>query len=102
MALEMPSLSASGVREMNRTRMGPRLALAGLLVCSLAFLAPPARAQAPAAPVKVAAVEGITEYKLDNGLRYLLFPDPSASTVTINLTVFVGSRHEGYGETGMA
>src|SRR5207244_3267192 len=31
-----------------------------------------------------------------------LFPDPSRPTVTVNLTVFVGSRHEGYGEAGMA
>ena len=50
----------------------------------------------------VASVEGITEYRLDNGLRVLLFPDPSAPKVTVNLTVFVGSRHEGYGEAGMA
>ena len=54
------------------------------------------------APEKVAEVEGITEYRLANGARLLLFPDPSSSTVTVNMTVFVGSRHEGYGETGMA
>jgi zinc protease len=53
-------------------------------------------------PEKVASIEGITEYKLKNGARLLLFPDPAASTITVNLTVFVGSRHEGYGETGMA
>src|SRR5262249_3130356 len=69
----------------------------------LAFPAPPASfADAPAAPQKVVTIEGITEYRLDNGLRALLFPDPSSSTVTVNLTVLVGSRHEGYGETGMA
>ena len=51
---------------------------------------------------KVATIEGITEYELDNGLRVLLFPDASAPRVTVNLTVLVGSRHEGYGETGMA
>ncbi|MBV6453431.1 MAG: hypothetical protein FNNCIFGK_00662 [Bacteroidia bacterium] len=56
----------------------------------------------PPAPVKVASVEGITEYKLANGLRVLLFPDPSKSTVTVNITYLVGSRMEGYGETGMA
>jgi zinc protease len=54
------------------------------------------------APQKVASVEGITEYRLDNGLRLLLFPDPTRPKVTVNLTVLVGSRHEGYGETGMA
>ena len=47
-------------------------------------------------------MEGITEYKLGNGLRVLLFPDPSKSTITVNITFLVGSRHEGYGETGMA
>jgi len=51
---------------------------------------------------KVTSVEGITEYNLDNGLRVLLFPDQSKPTVTVNVTYFVGSRHEGLGETGMA
>ena len=54
------------------------------------------------APVKVASVEGITEYKLANGLRVLLFPDPSKASITVNITYLVGSRMEGYGETGMA
>ena len=54
------------------------------------------------APTKVATVEGLTEYRLDNGLRVLLFPDQSKPTLTVNITYFVGSRHEGYGETGMA
>src|SRR5437773_440010 len=67
----------------------------------LARLASPALAE-PSPPKDVASVEGITEYRLDNGLRVLLFPDPSRPKVTVNLTVFVGSRHEGYGETGMA
>ncbi|MCB9052606.1 MAG: insulinase family protein [Lewinellaceae bacterium] len=51
----------------------------------------------------LASVEGITEYLLeDNGLRILLFPDESKPTITVNVTYLVGSRHEGYGETGMA
>lgn len=53
-------------------------------------------------PEKRASVEGITEYRLDNSMRVLLFPDPSQPTMTVNLTVLVGSRHEGYGEAGMA
>src|SRR5690349_15281574 len=53
-------------------------------------------------PKKITTVEGITEYQLDNGLRVLLFPDSSQSKVTVNMTVLVGSRQEGYGETGMA
>jgi zinc protease len=54
------------------------------------------------APVKVTAVEGITEYRLANGLRVLLYPDASKPTATTNITYLVGSRHEHYGETGMA
>jgi len=54
------------------------------------------------APVKITNVEGITEYKLANGLHVLLFPDQSKPTVTVNITYTVGSRLEGYGETGMA
>jgi len=49
-----------------------------------------------------ATVEGITEYQLDNGMRVLLFPDQSKQQVTVNITYLVGSRHEAYGETGMA
>jgi zinc protease len=64
---------------------------------------PPATAPAPLpAPERGASVEGITEYRLANGLRVLLFPDPTKQTITVNLTVLVGSRHENYGETGMA
>ncbi|WP_165226714.1 M16 family metallopeptidase [Aquisphaera insulae] len=53
-------------------------------------------------PRKITSVEGITEYQLANGMKVLLFPDASRPKVTVNLTIFVGSRHEGYGETGMA
>ena len=51
---------------------------------------------------KVVTIEGITEYRFKNGLRFLSYPDPASPSVTINMTVLVGSRHEGYGETGMA
>src|SRR6202142_619231 len=51
---------------------------------------------------KRATVGGITEYAYPNGLRVLLFPDPSSPKVTVNMTYLVGSRFEGYGETGMA
>lgn len=72
----------------------------------------PALAQQPASDVsapkpvsavtKVTSMAGITEYRLANGLRVLLFPDPSKPTVTVNMTYLVGSRHESYGESGMA
>ena len=51
---------------------------------------------------KVVSIEGVTEYRLANGARVLLFPEMSRPTVTVNMTVLVGSRHEGYGESGMA
>lgn len=70
---------------------------------SLGFLQTlPLQAEEVAPPKKIVTIEGITEYHLDNGLRILLYPDKSTSRVTVNMTVLVGSRHEGYGETGMA
>ena len=69
-----------------------------LLACALAALA-----QGPPQGVtQVTSVEGITEYALPNGLHVLLFPDASSPKITVNMTYMVGSRHEGYGETGMA
>src|SRR5215471_5258283 len=56
----------------------------------------------PAGVTRVTSVEGITEYRLANGLKVLLFPDQSKPTVTVNITYLVGSRFENYGETGMA
>ncbi len=55
-----------------------------------------------AEPRMMTSLEGINEYVLDNGLQVLLYPDDSKPTVTVNATYLVGSRHEGYGETGMA
>jgi zinc protease len=51
---------------------------------------------------KVTSVSGITEYRLENGMQVLLFPDPTKQTITVNVTYLVGSVHENYGETGMA
>src|ERR1039457_1673978 len=66
------------------------------LLCFLLLLSP------VVAQERVTSVEGITEYKLANGLHVLLFPDPTKQTITVNVTYLVGARHEGYGETGMA
>jgi zinc protease len=77
----------------------------GLVLVSLvASTSTAAPAKSPKTPrlTKVTSVEGITEYRLDNGLRLLLFPDQSKPTVLVNITYLVGSRFEGYGETGMA
>ena len=59
-------------------------------------------ASLPAGVERVTSVEGITEYRLANGLKVLLFPDPTKETITVNVTYLVGSSHENYGETGMA
>src|SRR4051812_44149014 len=71
--------------------------MAALLLPMAAFSQP-----LPPGVQKVVSVEGITEYAYPNGLHVLLFPDASKPKVTVNMTYLVGSRHEGYGETGMA
>jgi hypothetical protein len=72
----------------------PLLSLAG----PFAF----AQVSLPQGVTRAATVEGITEYNLPNGLRILFAPDASKPTTTVNMTYLVGSRHENYGETGMA
>ncbi len=74
--------------------MHRRIAFGWILLWGAAAMAGPAE--------KVATIEGVTEYRLANGARVLLFPEASRPTVTVNMTVLVGSRHEGYGESGMA
>jgi len=78
-----------------------RTAAFGVILAGI--VASPISAQElPKGVKKIASVEGITEYNLENGLKVLMFPDPSKATITVNMTYLVGSRHEGYGETGMA
>jgi zinc protease len=67
-----------------------------------AAAAPAPTAALPAGMTRGPAIEGIAEYRLPNGLQLLLVPDNSKPSTTVNLTVRVGSRHENYGETGMA
>ncbi len=69
--------------------------LTSLLVLSLSAAPPKPFVAGP-------SVEGISEYGMPNGLKVLFVPDASKPTVTVALTVFVGSRHENYGEKGMA
>lgn len=73
-----------------------RVVLAVALVPALAL------AQLPAGVTQGVHVEGVTQYRLDNGLEVLFYPDDSKPTTTVNVTYKVGSRHENYGETGMA
>src|SRR5919204_602463 len=71
-------------------------------IALLVVLLAPAVSPAGEAPREIATVEGVSEYRLANGARVLLYPEASRPTITINMTVLVGSRHEGYGESGMA
>lgn len=76
-----------------------------LLAFSMSVATAEVNAQSSSPPQgieRVTSVEGITEYRLANGLQVLLFPDLSKPTVTVNVTYRVGSLHENYGETGMA
>ncbi len=72
------------------------------LIALLAAQFASAQTASPAGVQRVVEFEGITEYRLDNGLRVLLYPDASKPTITVNVTYLVGSRMERYGETGMA
>lgn len=75
-----------------------------LILFVLVIAGLPARALTlPPGVKEVTQVEGITEYRIDsNGFRFLLAPDNSKPSVTVNMTYLVGSRHENYGQTGMA
>ena len=84
---------------------GPRAAPEPTGVAAVGAMPAPMSASSPSVPVRaveVVSLDGFTEYRLANGLRVVLFPDATRSTLTVNVTYFVGSRHEGYGQTGMA
>ncbi|MDZ7590043.1 MAG: pitrilysin family protein [Rubrivivax sp.] len=83
-------------------RKGSFLALLLALCSVFASAQTPSAAALPQGMVRVTSVEGITEYRLANGLQVLLVPDDSKPSTTVNVTYRVGSRHESYGETGMA
>lgn len=74
------------------------LSLTGAVAASSWAAPKVTKAQQP--PIRV--VEGVHEYRLANGLQVLLIPDDSKPTTTVNVTYRVGSRHESYGQTGMA
>jgi zinc protease len=76
--------------------------LTGLLASTLTAFAQTNTATLPRGVERVTSVEGITEYRLANGQRVLMFPDQSKQTITVNTTYLVGSATENYGETGMA
>jgi predicted Zn-dependent peptidase len=69
------------------------------LTAALALLA----AAAPAAAQEPVQVNVPFEtYRLDNGLRVILAPDPGTPVVAVNLWYDVGSRNERAGRTGFA
>src|SRR5688500_15446517 len=83
----------------------PLIFVLAVLVCQAAprdLGAQPPPVQTPAGMTRGASGEGITEYQLTNGLRVVLIPDPTRPIITVNIVYLVGSRHENYGETGMA
>jgi len=99
---------------MTPTRWMPALLIGGLCLlhgpviqaqaaaAATAVAANPATAALPTGLAAVTQVEGIAEYRLANGLQLLLVADDTKPTTTVNMTYRVGSRHENYGETGMA
>jgi zinc protease len=81
--------------------MTPRL-LSSTLVLFLALTALAPAQTLPSGVKQLSSAGGITEYLYPNGLRVLLYPNPANPKLTVNVTYLVGSRHEGYGESGMA
>src|SRR6185437_13270860 len=74
-----------------------------MFFAALAFAALGVTAQTlPASVTKGPALSGISEYSFPNGLRVVLLPDSASTKVSVNMVYLVGSRNEGYGETGMA
>lgn len=73
-----------------------------LIYIPLLFMVAANHAFSQNTPKLVTTVEGIKEYELNNGLQVLLIPDASQTNLVVNIVYKVGSRHEGYGETGMA
>jgi len=73
-----------------------------LYLLTVLLVGNPLFAQTPLTPVATVSAEGISEYQFENGLKAVLFPDHSKPVTTVSVTYLVGSRHENYGETGMA
>jgi zinc protease len=54
------------------------------------------------AQTQIRQMEGVTEYRLTNGLQILLAPNDLQPRTYVNLVVKAGSAVEGFGEGGMA
>lgn len=103
-ARSVPCTAPNDIHRHTKKTMTKRLfALLSLSTLLLALALPGSSfAQQPTGLSKFTTVEGISEYRLANGLRVLLLPDGSLDTITVNIVYLVGSRNEGYGESGMA
>jgi len=87
----------------NTSRRTPVVQIAIIAAAVVAIMGLTGGAQTlPQGVRKGPSLAGITEYIFPNGLHALLLPDSGSNTITVNVTYLVGSRHEGYGETGMA
>src|SRR5262245_51566497 len=95
---------AAHLRYDSRRTAGSPFFCMALMIYRLLFicLLLPAAALANDLPQKRVTIEGVTEWQFANGLKLLTLPDPGVDTVTVHIVYLVGSRHEGYGEKGMA
>ncbi len=75
---------------------------AKVLILGLFLTAPLCAAPLPTGVTAGPSYGGMSEYRLANGLTVLLYPDESKAKLLVNVTYKVGSKHENYGETGMA
>jgi zinc protease len=78
------------------------LRLSLLLLCFTVEAAPSKEPPLLTGVERGPSLGGISEYRLSNGLKILLMPDQARDKIMVNITYLVGSRHEGYGESGMA
>jgi zinc protease len=76
--------------------------LVGTAVLFFTGVANPVFSQKAESPKFVSNTEGLKEYTLSNGMKVVLIPDASQSNMVVNIIYNVGSKHEGYGEKGMA
>jgi zinc protease len=74
----------------------PRIMPAVVAVLAALLMAVPAPAQEASFPGQIPH----ESYRLENGLRVILAPDPQATAVAVNLWYDVGSRHEAPGRSG--
>ncbi|NOT87769.1 MAG: insulinase family protein [Lysobacter sp.] len=74
--------------------------LASLPVSAVTPSAPAGDGAAVVQPVPVRTLEGISEYRLPNGLQVLLVPDASKPVVAVQLTVRAGALQDPAGASG--